>query len=199
MKRRNDGTGTTTTLNPPRGGRDRYQSGNPEADQAEMMEQAAAAGKPGPGHEALEHFVGSWKAEVKCWAEPGGPAQVSQATAKGSWTMNGRFLQEDFQGEMLGQRFSGRTLLGYDNVKQTFNSVWVSDMQTSMFVSEGKGQNDNKVITLEGTASCPMRQRGDIPMKVVMRVLGPDRHTFEMFDLSRGESVKTMEITYLRA
>ena len=29
--------------------------------------------------------------------------------------------------------------MGYDNMKQTFNSVWVSDMQTSMFTSEGKG------------------------------------------------------------
>jgi hypothetical protein len=112
--------------------------------------------------------------------------------------MNGCFLQEDFHGEMMGRPFNGRTLLGYDNVKQTFNSVWVSDMQTSMFVTEGRGENGNKVITLEGTASCPMRERGDIPMKVVLRVLGPDRHTFEMFDLSGGANAKTMEITYLR-
>jgi len=164
-----------------------------------MMKKAEAAGKPGPGHKALEHFVGNWKAEVKCWMEPGEPPHVSQATAKGSWTMNGRFLQEDFQGEMMGQPFHGRTVLGYDNFRQIFQSVWISDMQTSMFRTEGKGENDNKVIKLEGTSSCPATGRTAIPMKVVLRVLGPDKHTFEMFDGSRGENAKTMEITYTRA
>jgi len=32
----------------------------------------------------------------------------------------------------------------------------------------------------------------------VFRVLSPDKHTFEMFDVSKGESVRTMEITYTR-
>ena len=107
--------------------------------------------------------------------------------------MNGRFLQEDFHGEMMGKPFHGRTLLGYNNVKQTFNSVWVDDMNTAMFCSEGKGENGNKVITLEGKASCPATNRTDIPMKVVLRVNSPDKHVFEMFDTSLGEKGKTME------
>jgi len=89
--------------------------------------------------------------------------------------------------------------MGYDNTKQTFNNVWVSDMQTSMFTSEGKGDSGNKVITLEGKASCPATGRKDLPMKTVFRVLSPDKYTFEMFDGSKGENVRTMEITYTRA
>jgi hypothetical protein len=198
MKRNYDDTGTTATMTPPTSRRGDDQSGRSGADKEEMMKRAEAAGRPGPGHKALEHFVGNWKAEVKCWMEPDGPPQVSQATAKGSWTLNGRFLQEDFQGEMMGKPFNGRSLTGYDNVKQTFNSVWVSDMQTSMFITEGKGENGNKVITLEGTSSCAATGRTDVPMKVVRRVLSPDKNTFEMFDSSRGENAKTMEITYTR-
>jgi hypothetical protein len=128
--------------------------------------------------------------------EPGEAPNVSQATAKGTWTLNGLFLQEDFRGEMMGKAFNGRTLMGYDNVRQMFNSVWISDMQSSMFMSQGKGENGHKVITLEGTTSCPIR--GDTMVKVVLRVLSPDKHTFEMFDVSNGQNVKTMEITYLR-
>jgi hypothetical protein len=30
-------------------------------------------------------------------------------------------------------------------------------MQTSIFTSEGKGENGNKIITLEGKSSCPAR------------------------------------------
>ena len=71
-------------------------------------------------------------------------------------------------------------------------------MQTSMFTSEGKGENGNKVITLEGKANCPATGRKDIPMKTVFRVISPDKHVFEMFDGSKGENAKTMEITYTR-
>src|SRR5687767_11717445 len=83
-----------------------------DAEKQEMMKKMEAAGTPGPGHKALETFVGSWKAEVKCWHEPGGSPQVSQGTAQAKWTLNGRFLEEDFQGEMMGKPFRGRSLIG---------------------------------------------------------------------------------------
>jgi hypothetical protein len=177
---------------------DKSGSGKSDADQQEMMKKMEAAGTPGPGHKALDAFVGNWKAEVKCWHEPGGSPQVSQGTAQAKWTLNGRFLEEDFQGEMMGKPFRGRSLIGYDNTKQTFNTVWVSDMGTSMFVSEGKGENGNKVITLEGKANCPATGQKDVPMKSVFRVLSPDKHVFEMFDGSKGQNAKVMEITYTR-
>lgn len=196
MKRNYDDTDATGTMSPPQGMRDNYQQGKSAEDKDEMIRKTEAAGRPGHGHKALEHFIGDWRAEVKCWMEPGEAPNISQATAKGTWTLNGLFLQEDFRGEMMGKAFTGRTLMGYDNVTQMFNSVWVSDMQSSMFVSQGKGKEGNKVISLEGRTSCPVR--GDMSMKVVLRVLSPDKHTFEMFDVSQGQNVKTMEITYLR-
>jgi hypothetical protein len=168
------------------------------ADQEEIRRKVEAAAKPGPAHKALDALVGDWKAEVKCWMEPGGSPEVSQATAKTRWTLGGHFLEEEFHGEMMGKPFTGRSLLGYDNTKQTYNSVWVSDVQTSMFTCEGKGESGNKVITLEGKANCPATGRKDIPMKTVFRVISPDKHIFEMFDGSRGENAKTMEITYTR-
>lgn len=198
MKRNFDDAGNTATLNRtgstrstelPKGG----------GDKEEMMKKAEAAGRPGPGHKALEHFVGDWKAEVKCWHEAGGEPHVSKGTAKGTWIMNGRFLQEDFQGDMMGTPFHGRSIYGYDNVKHKFNSVWISDVQTSTFFTEGRGEDGNQTIKLEGTTSCPGTDRTDIPMKIVIRILGADRHIFEMYDSSRGSNAKTMEITYTRA
>ena len=169
-----------------------------DGDKAEMMKKMEIAGTPGPAHKALAALVGNWKAEVKCYMEPGGAPQVSQATAKANWTLKGRFVEGEFHGEMLGKPFIGKSLLGYDNAKQKFVSVWLSDIQTSMFTSEGKGDNENKVITLEGKGDCPATGRKDVPMKQVFRVLSPDKYTFEMFDGSKGEDVRTMEITYSR-
>jgi hypothetical protein len=199
MKRNYDDTGSTATINPPKGARGEDQSGKSSMDKEDILRKSEAAAKPGPEHKALEQLAGNWKAEVKCWMEPGAPPNVSHATAKTSLIMNGRYLQEDFQGEMMGKPFNGRSVTGYDNVKKKFQSVWISDMQTSMFTTEGRGENGNKVITLEGTTSCAATGRTDVPMKLVLRVLGPDKYTFEMFDKSRGENSKSMEITYTRA
>lgn len=186
-----DDTDSTAVLDQPE-----HKSGSekPDADKLEMQKKMEAAGTPGPAHRALEAFVGDWKAEVKCWCEPGGAAIVSQGTAKTSWILNGHFLEEEFHGEMMGQPFTGRNLIGYDNLKQTFNTVWVSDMQTSILVSEGTGESGNKVITLEGEGNCPATDRKNIPMKTVFRVVSADSYVFEMFN----DGVKSMEITYTR-
>lgn len=168
-----------------------------EGDKAEMMKRVEEAGRPDAGHKALEPLLGEWKAEVKCWMDPGGSPEVSQGTAHARWIFNGRFLEEAFHGEMMGKPFTGQTFMGYDNVRQTFNSVWFSDTQTSMFTSEGRGENANKVITLEGKASCAATGQKEIPMKTVLRVLSSDKHVLEMYDGSQGNA-KTLEITYTR-
>src|SRR6266852_4602655 len=177
MKHTIDESGSTAVLDR---AEDKSGSENSDSEKQEMQKKMEAAATPGPAHKALEAFVGNWKAEVKCWMEPGGSPIVSQGTAKAGWTLNGHFLEEEFHGEMMGKPFTGRSLMGYDNIKQTFNTVWLSDMQTSIFTSEGKGENGNKVITLEGKSSCAATGQQDVPMKSVFRVLSPDKHVFEM-------------------
>ena len=191
MKHTADNAGSTAVLEQPKA---KSGSGKSDADKAEMMKKMEAAGTPGPAHKALAAFVGDWKAEVKTWCEPDGPPNVSQGTAKVSWILNGHFLEEEFHGEMMSKPFIGRTLMGYDNIKQTFNTVWVNDTQTSIMTSEGKGENGNKVITLAGTSNCPATGRKDIPIKTIYRVLTPDSYVFEMFN----DGTKSMEIKYTR-
>jgi len=179
---------------------DRRQRGNesgsskPEISKEEMMKKMQAAGTPGAAHKALNVFEGNWRAEVKCWSDPDGEANVSRATSRQSWKFGGRFLEEEFHGEVMGKTFTGCRMLGFDNTKQKFNCCWVDDINTAMYFSEGKGENGNKVITLEGKADCPMSGQKDVPMKQVFRVLSPDKHVLEMFN----NNEKTMEITYTR-
>src|SRR5205809_925696 len=88
---------------------------NQQADKQEMMKKVEAAGTPGPAHKALQALAGNWKAEVKCWMDPAGPPEVTPGTAKVNLTFNGRFLEEEFHGQMMGRPFTGRTLMGFDN------------------------------------------------------------------------------------
>ena len=164
----------------------------------EMMKKAEIAGTPGAGHKALEPLVGSWTAEVKCWMDPSAPPTVNKATAKSTWVMDGRFVQEEFKGEFMGKPFRGMSLMGYDNTKQKFNSIWVDDMHTSILYSEGDADGAYKVFTLEGKMDCPITGQKDMTMRQVIRIINRDTHVFEMHDPSKGANSKTMEITYTR-
>jgi len=189
---------TTTTTRDRPGGGDKSGFSKSGIDKEEMMKKMEAAGTPGPAHKALEAFVGNWKAEVSCWMEPGGPPNVSQGTSQAKWVLKGHFVEEEFHGEMMGKPFTGRCLLGFDNTQQKFKSVWVNDVNTSIFTSEGKGENGYKVITLEGKSDCPATGQRDVPTKQVFRIISLDKHVLEMFAEVDGENAKTMEITYTR-
>ena len=157
-----------------------------------LHKKAEAAGTPGAAHKALEPLVGNWTAEVKSWMTPGAPPTVSQATAKSTWVMNGRFVQQEFTGDFMGKPFRGVGLTGYDNTKKKYSNVWIDDMHTSMFTSEGEGENN--VITLEGNYDCPITDRKDLPMKQVLLIVSQDKHVFEMHDPTKGSDSKTMEL-----
>lgn len=169
-----------------------------EPSPEEIMKKVEAAGAPGPAHTLLEPLVGDWNAEVKTWMAPGEPPSTSKGTAKCAWTLNKRFVQQDFNGDFMGQPFHGLSLMGYDNVRQKYNCIWVDDMSTTMAVSEGEADAAGKVITLTGTYACAMTGEKHKANRQVFRILGRDRHVFEMHDPALGEHSKTVEITYTR-
>jgi hypothetical protein len=162
------------------------------------MKKAELEGQPSAAHKALEPLRGSWNATVRCWMEPGGEPAVSKGTARSTWVLGGRFLLQDFHGEFLGKPFQGMSITGYDNAKQQYSSVWLDDMHTSMFVSQGELGSASRVFTFTGKMDCPRTGEKDKTMKQLIRVVSPDKHVLEMHDPSLGDKSKVMEITYTR-
>lgn len=173
-------------------------SEKPDPKMAEMMKKVEAAGTPGAAHKALEPLVGEWNAEVKMWMAPDAPPTVTKAMAKSTWAMKNRFVQQEFNGEFMGKPFRGLSFTGYDNAKQKYNSVWIDDMNTLMFTSEGPGEPGGKVITLEGRYDCALTGEKDKQSKQLYRIISRDKHIYEMHDPTKGANSKTMEITYTR-
>jgi Protein of unknown function (DUF1579) len=169
-----------------------------DPEMEEMMKKAEAACTPGPAHQALEPLVGEWDAEVKTWMDPGAPPTISKGTAKSSWALKGRFVQQEFSGEFMGQPFHGIGFMGYDNVRQKYRNVWIDDMSTTIVTSEGDAEGDGKVITLGGDYACAMTGEKHKTTTQIYRILSRDKHVFEMHDPARGTNSKVMEITYIR-
>lgn len=166
-----------------------------KADAAKQMEQAMA---PGAAHKRLDPFVGEWNAEVKAWMAPDQPPVASKGTAKATWILDGRYVQEEFNGDFMGQPFRGMSLTGHDNVRGKYRTVWVDNMSTTIVTGEGDLDAAGKVLTFNGDYACAMTGDKNKQVKLLSRIVSKDKYIFEMHDPSLGANSKIMEITYTR-
>ena len=168
--------------------------------QEEMMKRWQESMTPGEEHRKMEAFVGTWDVEVKNWMNgPKGEPTVSKGSAEYKMALGGRFLQQEFTGDMMGQQMSGVGYTGYDNTKKKYVSFWIDNMGTAMSMMEGSMDRAGKSLVMWGKMDDPAMGKKDERMKYVMRSEGPDRHVFEMYNVSAfGEKDPVMVLTYTR-
>jgi Protein of unknown function (DUF1579) len=166
--------------------------------QEEMMAAMAKLAALNENHKKLEQFVGEWKCDVKCWMAPGAEPEKTAGSAKNEMIMGGRYLKCEFSGNMMGQPFTGGNLLGYDNAKGKFFSLWIDSMSTGYMASEGTCDASGKVFTYISEFDCPIRKQ-HIKMRIVNTVIDNDSSKAEMYDTTPdGQETKSMEILYTR-
>src|SRR5689334_14429016 len=84
-------------------------------DMQAMMEAYSKLATPGAPHRLLARMAGSWNARIKSWVEPDLPPTESVGTCEQKMVLEGRFLQQEFSSEMMGNPFNGIGFMGYDN------------------------------------------------------------------------------------
>jgi hypothetical protein len=169
-----------------------------EPDAEQMMAQWAQLNAKGPEHERFAKMVGTWDTEMKMWMAPGTEPMVSKGTARFELMLDGRYVRQDFQGEMMGKPFTGVAIDGYDRIKKKYVSIWMDSESTGIYVSEGLPAG-NGTYVYYGEMDDPMTGVHDKIAKSVARELSDDKLVFEMYDQPPGsDEFKTMEITYTR-
>lgn len=168
--------------------------------QEEMMKRWQEAMTPGDAHKKLEAFVGVWSAEVKMWMNgPNGEPTISKGTSENKLVLGGRYAQQDFTGEMMGQPFIGVGYTGYDNFRKKYTGFWIDNMSSAMSTQDGKLDKDGKTFTMWGKMDEPMTGEKGKRVKYVTRVIDNDKHVFEVYDVTAyGDKKPTMRITYTR-
>jgi len=171
---------------------------NKAPDEKAMMEAMQKAATPGEAHKKLEPFVGTFDAKVRMWSDPSKPPQESTGTMTNSWVMGNRFVQQSFEGSLMGQPFQGTGYVGYDNVSKKIQSVWMDSMSTGMMYMTGTADASGKAVTTKGTMSDPGSGR-TVPVQDKITVVDNDHHTFELWGKGPGgKQMKYMEIEYTR-
>jgi hypothetical protein len=162
-----------------------------------MMELWKQAAMPGEPHKLFATLVGSWSTTTKEWVEPGKPPMESTGTAESNMMMEGRFLHQEFHGQMMGQPFTGMSIDAYDNIRKKYITVWVDTRGTGVFIMEGTGSVDGKTITLRGSHAEP--GGGTMTHRAIWTIIDTDHQLVEMYSSHHGQKeTKIMEITYTR-
>jgi hypothetical protein len=166
----------------------------------EIMKRWQESMTPGAPHKMLEESVGTWDAEVKMWMKgPSGDAMISKGTSENKMVLGGRYLQQDFTGEMMGQPFVGTGFTGYDNFKKRYVSFWIDNMSTGMSTMDGVLDKGGKSVTMWGKMDEPTTGEKNKKVKYVTRFVDQDTQVFETYDISAyGDKKPVMEITYKR-
>jgi hypothetical protein len=76
-------------------------------DMQAMMDVYTKLGTPGAPHKALASMAGSWITTTKSWMEPNKPPLESKGVCEQKMLLGGRFLQQEFTGDMMGSPFTG--------------------------------------------------------------------------------------------
>ena len=168
-----------------------------QMDQQAMMELWNKLAQPGEPHKLFAGLAGSWTTTTKEWMEPGKPPTESTGTAEMKMLLDGRFLYQEYNAQMMGQPFSGVGIDAYDNVRKKYVTAWIDTMGTGIFMMEGTASADGKTITLKG--SHPEPGGGHMSHRAVWKIVDNNNQQFDMYGAhGKGKEMKFLEITYTR-
>jgi hypothetical protein len=154
--------------------------------------------QPGPEHKVLDPLVGTWHAKVKFYMDPTKPPQESEGMMTREWIMEGRFVQEKYEGKAFGSNFKGMGLSGYDPQKKKYVGTWVDTLSCSIMISYGDYDAKTKTLTSYSDDIDPytgLKTKG----RDVFRFVDTDNQVMEMYRTpEKGKEMKVLEIHYAR-
>jgi Protein of unknown function (DUF1579) len=166
-------------------------------DMQAVMEMYKKLATPGAPHQMLASLAGSWNTRTRGWAEPNNPPMESTGTCEQKMLLGGRFLHQEYTGEMMGSPFTGIGVTGYDNHSKRFVSTWMDSMGTGILFFEGIASADGKTITQESHHHDAVR--GPMTWRSVTKIVDDNTYLFELYSTDkRGKEETMMEITYTR-
>ena len=154
--------------------------------------------EPGEHHKKLQEFVGKWNYELKHWTDPSSEPHTMSGTSEYEWILDGHYLKGKITGDFGGETFEGLEIMGYDNMRNEYFSIWIDNMATGYAISKGNFKGDQMVM--RGTMDDPMSGTKDLKTRSVGGHTGDGKMKHEMFITdATGKEVKAMEIVSTRA
>jgi Protein of unknown function (DUF1579) len=156
--------------------------------------------QPGEHHKHIAQFAGAWNIHVKFRLDPKAPMQESSGSCEKTMVLGNRYLSEHCSGRTKSDSkvFEGMGVLGYDNYKKNYISVWMDNESTMVTPLYGTCDGKGKVITVTGSYDDPVSGKTR-QSRWIWTVVNQNKHTLELHDIDpEGKDNRNVEITYTR-
>jgi hypothetical protein len=172
------------------------QSKKGKMDMQAMMKIYAKVGTPGAPHKRLASMEGNWLMKTTALMDPDNPME-SKGTCKQKMILDGRYLHQEYSGNMGGAAFKGINLIGFDNYTKKYQSIWIDSMSTGIYFFEGTADRSGKTITQKSSYDDPAR--GRLTWRSVTKIVNNDTMTYEMYITPKGgREKKEMDMVLTR-
>lgn len=152
---------------------------------------------PGEFHKKLNALIGNWKFTGNYWPDgPEKPPAVDKGTAKASWVNDGRFVKLEGAGTQMQLPFNFLSLIGYNNIRQEYTSVWADNSTTAMFITTGQLNPAGNQIIFSGNSDDPMEKITDKKWKVVLTIESNQHFRFDYYDVSGIQELKLFVLDF---
>lgn len=172
-----------------------------EINKEDMMKKMQEASTPGEPHKMMAQMAGNWTFVSKFWESAEGKPEETKGTSSMKMILGGRYLQQENKGKAMGMDFTGIALMGYDNIKQQYDTLWIDDMSTAMMKGTGSYDAASKTINEKGEMSCPMTANKKAEFRAEWKIVDKNNSVYSMYGkgpTGEGKEFKMMEITYKR-
>lgn len=173
-----------------------------DPQQQEAMKKWEEYATPGEQQKMLQTYEGNWTYKSKSWEKPDSKkAEESTGTSSFKMVLGGRFLQQEVKGTAMGQPFEGHGMIGYDNVRERYDSTWMDSMGTGIMKGEGTYDKKSKTITDFGEFTSPTDADKTAQYRSEWKLKDKDNMTFTMYVKGMNnieKEYKMMEMTYKR-
>jgi hypothetical protein len=157
---------------------------------------AQAMPSPGKEHQKLAASVGTWDAVIEAVGEDG-KSTTTKGVSVRRMGPGGFWLIDEFEGDVMGQKFVGHGVNGYDPLQSKYVGSWSDSMSPSLLVSSGNFDKDGKVLTMTGKG--PGMDGKMVEMRLVTTAPDANTEVFEMFMPGPdGKEMRMLKITYTR-
>jgi hypothetical protein len=164
--------------------------------EAEVMEWMMKMGQPGEPHKRLAEFGGSWDA-AGTFSSPSMGEMKSTGKSTNAMILDGRYLKMDYEGQMMGAPFVGTGFLGYNNIHQRYEMLWIDNWSTQLQVAEGTCIEEGTKLEFRMSMDGPKGAK--FPMRMVFGFPAEGKWMLQNYSQHEGKEVKDMEIVYTRS
>jgi hypothetical protein len=102
-----------------------------------------------PEMEQMAFMEGVWDVHMKYRMGPDAPWTEQTAVNTNTMILDGCVIKADFEGEMMDMAFRGISLISYNRIRGTWQTMWTDNMGMGMSMYDGGFEGDKIVFTGE--------------------------------------------------